>query len=286
MYSVSVLRELVLRRPSDDTMSYKRPRSYFLLLMPLATTEDQECKWSHGASLKAQIHALLRISHDDGFASRMLDLVPFCQHSALCFSKASDRSLSPGQSLCGPATQCTLDWGGDPASQRPPFTSGCLLRPDYGSPVALRPPRATLFLKHLFPQTTFLQKPKMTLFLPRRLSLEFKAFLYLTVTSIQWGHLPSPSQWRAWRHGQSPSLRHHPSFPESTPPRSADDPAFSVGFTSTFCSPHLHKGVFTSSPSHSLTLPRISAIALMSFTKVCRKVPQCKLLWSGDFCVF
>lgn len=147
-------------------------------------------------------------------------------------------------------------------------------------------PRATLFLKHLFPQTAFLQKPKMTLFLPRRLSLEFKAFLYLTATSIQWGHLPSPSQWRAWRHGQSPSLRHHPSFPESTPPRSADDPAFSVGFTSTFCSPHLHKGVFTSSPSHSLTLPRISAIALMSFTKVCRKVPQCKLLWSGDFCVF
>ena len=215
----------------------------------------------------------------------MLDLAHFVS-TVLCASVKLQIEVFPQDSICV-VLPPSARWTGEVTQPHssPPFTSGCVLRPDYGSPVALISPEL-LFLKHLFLQTTFLQKPKMTLFLPRRLSLEFKAFLYLTATSIQWGHLPSPSQWRSWRHGQSPSLRHHPSSPESTSPRSADAPAFSVGSTSTFCSPHLHKGVFTCSPPHSLTLPRISAIALMSFTKVCRKVPQCKLLWSGDFCVF
>lgn len=65
-------------------MSYKRPMSYFLPI-PLA--------YDPGLGLvqpieKAQTHTPLKISHDAGFISGLLNCAPFSQHSFLCFSQA------------------------------------------------------------------------------------------------------------------------------------------------------------------------------------------------------
>ena len=72
-------------------------------------------------------------------------------------------------------------------------------------------------------------------FLPGRLSLEFKAFLYFTVTPSN-GSIFLPLLHSGPLQSHSPSVRHHPSSPKRMPSPCTDDPTSSAGSTSMFCS--------------------------------------------------
>lgn len=126
---------------------------------------------------------------------------PFCQHSSLCFRKASDRSLSPGQSLHilapnHPAHRGRARWPSRTASPAP-LLAACSGQ-TAGLAFALWPTEllsSQNFRVHN--RIALCQSLKRLFFSPVDKSLEFKAFPDLTATSIQQGHLPPPPQGRA-----------------------------------------------------------------------------------------